>query len=85
MTLQTLLSHYGIQRPIDLARAIDIDRRYAWMLWWGKRQFTPTLALKLYERKGVPIHDLFRAPADPKPLPRGRPRKRPPEGQQAQE
>jgi hypothetical protein len=85
MTLQTLLSHYGIHRPIDLARAIDIDRRYAWMLWWGKRQFTPTLALKLYERKGVPIHDLFRAPADAKPLPRGRPRKRPPEEQQAQE
>ena len=79
MTLQTLLSNYGIHRPIDLARAIDIDRRYAWMLWWGKRQFTPTLALKLYERKGVPIHDLFRAPANPKPLPRGRPPKRPPE------
>jgi hypothetical protein len=73
--LQTLLSNYGIKRPIDLARALDIDRRYAWMLWQGRRTFTPTLALRLYERKGVPIHELFRAPAEPKPLPRGRPRK----------
>jgi hypothetical protein len=45
------------------------------MLWKGYRQFTPTLAMKLYEDKGVPIHDLFRAPPDPKPLKRGRPTK----------
>jgi hypothetical protein len=75
MTLQTLLSNYGIHRPIDLARALDIDRRYAWMLWQGKRLFTSTLALRLYERKGIPIHELLRAPVDPQPLPRGRPRK----------
>jgi hypothetical protein len=81
MTLQTLLSDYGINRPIDLARALGIDRRYAWMLWQGKRQFTSALALKLYEHKGIPIHELLRAPVDPKPLPRGRPRKtKPPEG-----
>ena len=48
------LSNYGIRRPIDLARALDIDRRYAWVLWWGKRQFTSTLALKLYDREGSP-------------------------------
>jgi hypothetical protein len=71
--LQTLLAKYGIHRPSDLAHVLAIDRRYAWMLWKGKRQFTPTLALKLYEDKHIPIHELFRAPADPQPLPRGRP------------
>jgi transcriptional regulator with XRE-family HTH domain len=77
--LQTLLSHYGIHRPIELARVLSIDRRYAWMIWQGKRQFTPTLALKLYDAKGIPIHELLRAPAAPQPLPRGRPRKPPQE------
>jgi hypothetical protein len=79
MTLQTLLSAYGIHRPIDLAHALGIDRRYAWMIWRGKRRFTPEHALTLYDSKGIPIHELFRAPADPKPLPRGRPRKHSPE------
>jgi hypothetical protein len=76
--LQELLQQYGMKRPIDLAHAVDIDRRYAWMLWHGHRKFTARLALKLYESKGIPIHELLRAQVAPEPVPRGRPRKEPP-------
>ena len=78
MTLQALLQDYGMHRPIDLAHAVDIDRRYAWMLWHGHRKFTAKLALRLYETKGIPIHDLLRAQADPRPVPKGRPPKHSP-------
>jgi plasmid maintenance system antidote protein VapI len=80
MTLQALLQQYSMKRPIDLARALDIDRRYAWMLWHGHRKFTAKLALRLYEEKGIPIHELLRAQVAPEPVPRGRPpRQQPPE------
>src|SRR5918999_6111466 len=79
MTLQELLKTYGIHRPSDLAHAAAIDRRHAWLIWHGKTRIGGTLALRLYESKGIPIHELLRAAAEPdpdNPPPRGRPRKR---------
>jgi transcriptional regulator with XRE-family HTH domain len=79
MTLQELLNTYGIHRPSDLAHAAGIDRRHAWLIWHGKNRIGATLALRLYESKGIPIHELLRAAAEPDPRhppPKGRPRKR---------
>jgi hypothetical protein len=79
MTLQELLKTYGIHRPSELAHAARIDRRHAWLIWHGKTRIGGTLALRLYESKGIPIHELLRAAAEPDPYnppPRGRPRKR---------
>ena len=78
MTLQTLLQTYGVSRPADLAEILDVDRRYAWALWHGKRRFSTRLALKLYDAKGVPVHELLRAQVVRSPLPRGRRPKPPP-------
>jgi transcriptional regulator with XRE-family HTH domain len=81
MTLQELLKTHGIHRPSDLAETVEIDRRYAWMLWHGKRRFSKRLALLLYDRKGIPMHELLRSvpatdtPPEDRP-PRGRPPKR---------
>jgi transcriptional regulator with XRE-family HTH domain len=75
MTLQDLLSQYGIHRPIDLAHAAGIDRRHAWLIWHGERRIGHKLALRLYEGKGIPIHQLLRATPAPNATPRGRPRK----------
>ena len=78
MTLQELLKTYGIHRPSDLAHAAGIDRRHAWLIWHGKNRIGATLALRLYESKGIPIHELLRAEAEPDPHhppPKGRPRK----------
>jgi hypothetical protein len=49
----------------------------------GRRKFTTDQALKLYEEKGIPIHEFLRAEVAPKPVPRGRPRKQPPPEEQA--
>jgi hypothetical protein len=79
MTLQALLKTYGIHRPSDLAHAASIDRRHAWLIWHGKNRIGGTLALRLYESKGIPIHELLRVEVDPNdnpPSPKGRPRKR---------
>jgi hypothetical protein len=78
MTLQELLKTYGIHRPSDLAHAASIDRRHAWLIWHGKSRIGGTLALRLYESKGIPIHEVLRAEVEPtpqKPSPKGRPRK----------
>jgi hypothetical protein len=74
MNLHDLLKTYGIERPIDLAHAADIDRRHAWMIWHGKRGIGGKLALRLFERKGIPLEALLRARVGPPPVPRGRPR-----------
>jgi transcriptional regulator with XRE-family HTH domain len=79
MTLRELLEHYDMHQPSDLADALDIDRRYAWQLWHGKRRFTAQQGLLLYQRKGIPIHELLLAEVEFAPSPRGRRRKRPPE------
>jgi transcriptional regulator with XRE-family HTH domain len=84
MTLRELLKNYGLHRPSELAETAEIDRRYAWMLWHGKRHFRSRLALRLFDRKGIPVHELLRAvpatdiPPEEKP-PRGRAPKRRPE------
>jgi hypothetical protein len=78
MTLQELLKSYGIHRPSELAHAAQIDRRHAWLIWHGKSRIGGTLALRLYDSKGIPIHEVLRAEAeaDPRnPPPKGRPRK----------
>jgi plasmid maintenance system antidote protein VapI len=76
MTLQTLLQTYGVSRPADLADILDVDRRYAWALWHGKRHFSTRMALKLYDAKGIPVHELLRAQIVRSPLPKGRRPKR---------
>jgi plasmid maintenance system antidote protein VapI len=83
MTLQHLLQAHGVARPADLADILEVDRRYAWALWHGKRRFSTRMALKLYDAKGVPVHELLRASVVPGPLPKGRRPKRPPEGEEA--
>jgi hypothetical protein len=78
MTVQELLKTYGIHRPSDLAHAAGIDRRHAWLIWHGKSRIGGTLALRLYESKGIPIHEVLRAEVAPDqttPSPKGRPRK----------
>ena len=79
MTLQELLRSKGITRPSELASVLDVDRRYAWRIWKGERKLGARLALKLYERLGIPVHEILRAEATPTETPKGRPRKRPPE------
>jgi plasmid maintenance system antidote protein VapI len=81
MTLQELLRAYGIHRPSELAEAAQIDRRHASEIWRGKVRIGAKLALRLWQSKGIPIHELLQAGAAPTPTPRGRPRKRPPEAE----
>jgi plasmid maintenance system antidote protein VapI len=78
MILQELLKTYRIHRPSDLAHAAGIDRRHAWLIWHGKSRIGGTLALRLYESKGIPIHEMLRAEVEldnTNPSPKGRPRK----------
>jgi hypothetical protein len=76
MTLGQLLEQYAIRQPADLARLLGISPAYAWQLYHGRRQFTTAQALKLYDAKGIPIHELLRAQVTPTSAPRGRPRTR---------
>jgi hypothetical protein len=76
MNLHDLFKKYGIERPSDLAHAAEIDRRHAWMIWHGHRRIGPKLALRLLDRKRIPLEDVLRATVKPQPAPRGRPRKR---------
>jgi hypothetical protein len=78
MSLQELLRRYGISRPIELAHVLGVDRRYASMIWTGKRRLGAKLAMKLWQEKGVPVHEALQAYVEQVPTPRGRPRKRPP-------
>ena len=80
MSLQALLRKYGITRPIELARAIDVDRRYASLIWTGKRHIGAKLALRLWKAKGIPIQDILQEDVAHEPTPKGRPPKRPPDG-----
>ena len=77
--MDELLRNYGIHRPADLADVLEIGRQYAWQLWNGERKFTTGQALRLFDRRGVPIDQLLRAQVVPGKVPKGRPRKRPPE------
>jgi transcriptional regulator with XRE-family HTH domain len=76
MTLQSLLQSYGVSRPADLADILGVDRRYAWALWHGKRRFSTNMALKLYDAKKIPMHELLRATISKDPIPKGRRPKR---------
>jgi transcriptional regulator with XRE-family HTH domain len=78
MTLQELLRSKGITKPGELAQALKVDRRYAWRIWHGQRKIGAKLALRLFERLGIPVHEILRAEADPQPVPKGRPRKQQP-------
>jgi hypothetical protein len=76
MTLKALLEGHGMTRPSDLAHAIGIDRRHAWLIWWGKQGLSRALALKLFEATGIPLEQLLRATARPikdRRTPKGRP------------
>jgi hypothetical protein len=84
MTLKSLLEAHGMKRPSDLAHALEIDRRHAWLIWWGEQGLSRDLTLKLYERTGIPLEQLMRATGKPirdkTQTPKGRvPRKRAPE------
>jgi len=86
MTLKALLEAHGMTRPADLADTLGIDRRHAWLIWWGQQGLSRDLALKLYEETGIPLEQLLRAagkPARDPHTPKGRRRKRqqPPEGE----
>jgi hypothetical protein len=81
MTLKALLEAHGMRQPADLADVLEIDRRHAWLIWWGKQGLSRDLALKLYDRRGIPLDQLLRATGkplkDPR-IPKGRrPRQRP--------
>jgi transcriptional regulator with XRE-family HTH domain len=79
MSLQALLREYGITRPIELARALGVDRRYASMVWRGQRRLGAKLAMRLWRAKKVPLDRLLQEEAEDVPTPKGRPRKKPPE------
>jgi hypothetical protein len=88
MTLKALLEAHGMTRPADLAQALRIDRRHAWLIWWGKQGLSRALALKLYESTGIPLDQLLRATGKPvkdQQTPKGRrPRGRLSEGEEGQ-
>jgi hypothetical protein len=77
MSLQTLLREYGITRPSELAAALDVDRRYASMVWRGQRKLGAKLAMRLWRAKRIPLERLLEEEVEDVPTPRGRPRKRP--------
>jgi hypothetical protein len=75
MTLKALLETYGMTRPADLAHMLGIDRRHAWLIWWGEQGLSRDLALKLFERTQIPLEQLLRAtgkPAKDHRTPKGR-------------
>jgi plasmid maintenance system antidote protein VapI len=74
MTLHELFHTYGITRPADLAAILKVHNHYAWALWHGKRRFSTKTAMKLYEARGIPIHELLQATVEPGEVPRGRPK-----------
>ena len=78
MSLQALLREYGITRPIELARALGVDRRYASMVWRGHRRLGAKLAMRLWKAKKIPLDKLLEEEAEDVPTPKGRPRKPPP-------
>jgi hypothetical protein len=82
--LKALLEAHGMRRPADLADVLEIDRRHAWLIWWGEQGLSRKLALKLYDRRGIPLDQLLRATGKPVKdhrTPKGRrPRQRPPRG-----
>jgi transcriptional regulator with XRE-family HTH domain len=80
MTLQELLRRKGITKPGELAHVLGVDRRYAWRIWHGQRKLGGRLALRLFERTGIPVHEILLAKAAPAASPRGRPRKHPEAG-----
>jgi hypothetical protein len=86
--LKALLEAHGMTQPADLADALSIDRRHAWLIWWGKQGLSRALALKLYETTGIPLDQLLRATGKPikdERTPKGRrPRQRPPAGDEGQ-
>ena len=88
MTLKALLEAHGMRQPADLADALGIDRRHAWLIWWGEQGLSRALALRLYEVTKIPLEDLLRATGKPARDPqtpkgrrprRGKPRQQPPE------
>jgi transcriptional regulator with XRE-family HTH domain len=79
MSLQALLREYGITRPIELARALGVDRRYASMVWRGKRRLGGKLAMRLWRAKQIPLEKILEEEAEDVPTPKGRPRKLIPE------
>ena len=74
--MDELLQTHGIHRPADLVALLGVSRQYAWQLWHGTRKFTPGQALTLFDARGVPMDQLYRADVAPSPVPKGRPRKR---------
>ena len=83
MTLKALLEAHGMMQPADLADVLGIDRRHAWLIWWGKQGLSRDLALRLYDRKGIPLDQLLRASGKPTKdhqAPRGRRPRRHKEG-----
>jgi hypothetical protein len=75
MTLKALLEAHGMTQPADLADVLEIDRRHAWLIWWGKQGLSRDLALKLYDRRGIPLDQLLRAtgrPTKDHQMPKGR-------------
>ena len=80
--MSEVLKRYGMHRPYDLAKAVGIGRRYAWMLWHGHRRMSARLALKLYETKGVPIHELLQAQPEDESTKDKAPRGRPPKAEE---
>lgn len=80
--MKALLEAHGMTQPADLADTLGIDRRHAWLIWWGEQGLSRELALKLYERTKIPLEQLLRATGKPtrgQGAPKGRrPRQRPP-------
>jgi hypothetical protein len=79
-SLTARLQASGITRPIELARALGVDRRYASMVWRGQRRLGAKLAMRLWRAKKIPLDKLLEEEAEDVPTPKGRPRKQAPEG-----
>ncbi len=63
--MKTLLTRHGMTQPSDLADVLKIDRRHAWLLWWGKQGLSRTMALRLFEATKIPLEHLLRATGEP--------------------
>jgi hypothetical protein len=66
MTLFELFKHYGITRPIDLAKRAQLSRQYAHLIWTGQRQITRKMARRIEAAAGIPYAELMAAEPPPR-------------------
>jgi hypothetical protein len=65
--LHKLLDEYGVHTIRQLVRDTGLSSQQGWNLWHGKVGVGRKTAILLHETYGIPIDQLMRLPAVPKP------------------